>query len=293
MMQYEQIAEVCDRIGLQWMGCMGQALEFDENSMPAGLIHPYVGFSHVEFGRKLGVKLLDYAKTNWPDATLDQIGFIGVDMSTSFPLHQRVEGGQIAWADAGGSPDNFFIADVGGDMTTQAAQNVVESKIALESQLEYWLIIGVIEDFADGAANAVDNVLGNADDACIATVGGKKLSIKWDEGIESSWRYVLDTPTQVYAEPIFFALYAFVSEQAAPDTIWPSWIDHNPMLVPMFGDKYAQLVIPAYFQEQASYKQLLTWANLYTRSNIYPYSEPGVTIDSFSAREAIPASYAG
>jgi ABC-type sugar transport system substrate-binding protein len=293
MMQFEQIAEVCNRIGLNWMGCMGQALKFNAEMVPEGLIHPYVGFSHVEFGRQLGVKLIDYAKTNWADATNDNTGFIGVDMSTSPPLHQRVEGGQIAWDAAGYPKENYFISDVGGDMTVQAAQNVVESTIALNPQIEYWLIIGVIEDFADGAANAIDNVFGNADNACIATIGGKKLATKWDEGITSAWRYVLDSPTPMYAEPLFFALYAFMSGQATPETIWPSWVDHNPMLAPLFGETYAQLQIPAYFQEQATYKQLLTWANLYTRSNIYPYNEPGITIDSYSARAAIPDSFKG
>jgi ABC-type sugar transport system substrate-binding protein len=292
MMQFEQIKEVCDRVGLAWQGCMGQALKFGEAG-PEGLIHPYVGFSHTEFGRQLGVKLIDYAKTNWADATNDNTGFIGVDMSTSPPLHERVLGGQIAWADAGYPAGNYFISDVGGDMTVQAAQNVVESTIALNPQIEYWLIIGVIEDFADGAANAIDNVFGNADNACIATIGGKKLATKWDEGITSAWRFVLDSPTPVYAEPLFFALYAYMSGQATPETIWPSWIDHNPALVPFFGEEYAQLQIPAYFQEQATYKQLLTWANLYTRSNIYPYNEPGITIDSYSARAAIPDSFKG
>ncbi|MDR0813963.1 MAG: hypothetical protein LBO63_08240 [Oscillospiraceae bacterium] len=294
MMQFPQIAEVCDSIGLQWMGCMGQALAWTPEIVPAGLLHPYVGFSHVEFGARLANRLIQYSNDTWADADLaTNVGFIGVDMSTSPPLHQRVEGAQAAWAAAGGNPDSFFATDVGGDMTVQAAQNVVESCIALNSTYEYWLIVGVIEDFADGAANAIDNVFGNADNAAIGTIGGKKLAAKWDEGIDSAWRFVLDSPTPFYAEPLFFALYAFMSGQATPETIWPSWVDKNPALVPLFGDTYAQLNIPAYFQTKETYKELLTWANLYTRSSIYPYSEPGVTINSYPSRVSIPDSYKG
>ncbi|MDR1298725.1 MAG: hypothetical protein LBJ84_00540 [Oscillospiraceae bacterium] len=293
MMQYEQIAEICDRIGLNWMGCMGQAFKWDENGMPAGLLHPYSGFSSIEMGRQIGDKLIEYAKDNWAGVTLDQVGFIGVDMSTSLPLHQRIEGSQMAWTDAGGPADNHFIADVGADMTVQAAQNVVESLISLNPELEYWLINGAVEDFADGAANAIDNVFGAPDNACIATSGGNKLSHKWDEGIDSAWRYVLDTPAAVAGEPAFFALYAFASGLATPETIWPAWINHNPPDVPFFGETYAQLLLPSYFQSKETYKRLLTWANLYTRSNIYPYNEPGVTIDDFPARAPVPPYYAG
>jgi hypothetical protein len=293
MMQYEQIAEICDRIGLNWMGCMGQAFKWDENGMPAGLLHPYSGFSSIEMGRQIGEKLIEYGKDNWPGVTLDQVGFIGVDMSTSLPLHQRIEGSQMAWTDAGGPADNHFIADVGADMTVQAAQNVVESLISLNPELEYWLINGAVEDFADGAANAIDNVFGAPDNACIATSGGNKLSHKWDEGIDSAWRYVLDTPAAVAGEPAFFALYAFASGLATPETIWPAWINHNPPDVPFFGETYAQLLLPSYFQSKETYKRLLTWANLYTRSNIYPYNEPGVTIDDFPARAPVPSYYAG
>jgi hypothetical protein len=291
MMQYEQIAKICDEIDLQWMGCMGQAFKFDENNIPTGLLHPYSGFSSIEMGRQIGDKLIEYARNNWPGVTLDQIGFIGVDMSTSLPLHQRVEGSQMAWAAAGGPAENYMITDVGGDMTVQAAQNVVESQISLNSNFEYWLINGVIEDFADGAANAIDNIFGNPDNACIATAGGNKLSKKWDEGIDSAWRYVLDTPAAVAGEPAFFALYAFVSGQATPETIWPSWVNHNPAEVPFFGDTYAQLLLPSYFQEKDNYKRLLTWANIYTRSDIYPYNEPGVKMSDFPARASIPDYY--
>ncbi|MDR1589660.1 MAG: hypothetical protein LBS51_05650 [Oscillospiraceae bacterium] len=292
MTQYEQIAEVCERVGLQWMGCMGQALKFDENMMPAGLLHPFVGFDMIALGYMIGERLVQYANDNW-GVPLEEIGYIGVDMSASFPLHQRVEGSQAAWAAAGGPAENFFVADVGGDMSVQGAQNVVESQIALNSHLEYWLITGVIEDFADGAANAIDNVFGNPDNACIATVGGKKLATKWDEGIESAWRFVLDTPTPVYAEALFFALYAFVNGDATPETIWPSWVDHNPASVPLFGEEYAQLRLPSVFQDHDNYKRMLTWANLYTESSIYPYNEPGVTLNDFPGRGTIPDSYKG
>jgi ABC-type sugar transport system substrate-binding protein len=290
MMQYEQIAEVCDRVGLQWIGCMGQALKFDADGMPAGLIHPFVGFDMVALGYMIGERLIKYAGDNW-GVPLEEIGFIGCDMTTSFPLHQRVEGSQAAWAAAGGPAENFMIVDT--DMTTQTTQNVVEAQIALNPQLEYWLIIGVVEDVADGAANAIDNVFGNPDNACIATVGGKKLATKWDEGIESAWRYVLDTPTPVYAEALFFALYAFVNGDATPETIWPSWVDHNPASVPFFGETYAQLRLPSVFQDHDNYKRMLTWANLYTESSIYPYNEPGVTLDDFPGRGTIPDSYKG
>jgi ABC-type sugar transport system substrate-binding protein len=291
--QYEQIAKICDEIGLQWMGCMSQAVSYDKNYVPRGLLHPYVGFSQFESGRLLGAKLIEYAKSNWPNVPLDEIGFIGVGMSVASSLHQRVEGSRAAWMSAGGSSANFFVADVGYALNIVGGQAAVESVIEQNPRFEYWLIVSVVEDLAEGASYAIENAFGYGDNACIGSFGGTVLHMQWDSGMESAWRYALDIPAPLYAEPIFFALYAFVNGDATPETIWPSWIDHNPASVPYYGETYAQLMLPVYIYEQSNYKQLLTWVNLYTRYETYYYNEPGVTIGSYSARATVPASYRG
>jgi len=292
MMIYSQINEVCNEIGLLWMGGMGQAMNYKEDGTPDGLIHPYVGFDHLTYGVECGNKLLEHASTTWPDVSLDEIGFLSVDMALSPPLHQRVEGAQQAWTAAGVPTGNQYIVDVAGMMTLDAAQQAVEGFLPSHPEFEYWLILGVIDDFAQGAANALANV-GLENTACVVTVGGTMLRQNWDAGVQNAWKFAYTTPNTMYGEPIFFALYAFMSGQATPETIWPSWINHSPDVVPYFGETYAQLLLPSYWMEYDSYKKLLAWADVYAGANTYGYDQTGITRDDYPARVAVPDYYKG
>ncbi|NLA88194.1 MAG: substrate-binding domain-containing protein [Clostridiales bacterium] len=292
MMIYPSIAQICDEIGMHWMGGMGQALKWKEDGTPDGLVHPYVGFDHVTYGVACGEKLLDHAAQNWPDVALSDIGFLSIDMALSPPLHQRVEGAMQAWKEAGVPEGNMFIADIGGDMTLDAAQNVATAQLTTNAQFDYWLVIGVIDDFAQGAANALEN-LGIEENACVVTVGGTMLREAWDEGRQSAWRYAYNTPNTIYGEPIFFALYAFMSGQATPETIWPSWINHDATSVEYFGDTYAQLLLPSYWMEYETYKTLFGWADVYAQDNSYGYPTEGIARDLYPSRVAIPEFYKG
>jgi hypothetical protein len=292
MLIYPSIAQICDEIGMQWMGGMGQAMKYKEDGTPNGLVHPYVGFDHLTYGVACGNKLLEYAKQTWPDVALADIGFLSIDMALSPPLHQRVTGAMQAWTAAGVPEANQFVADVGGDMTLDAAQNVATAQLTTNAQFDHWLILGVIDDFAQGAANALEN-LGLSDNACVVTVGGTMLRTAWDEGRTSAWRYAYTTPNAIYGEPIFFALYAFMSGQAKPETIWPSWINHNAESVKYFGDTYAQLLLPSYWMDHETYKTLHAWADVYAQDNSYGYPTEGITRDQYPSRVAIPDYYKG
>jgi ABC-type sugar transport system substrate-binding protein len=292
MMIYPSIAEICAEIDIQWMGGMGAAMKWTEEGMPNGLVHPYVGFDHLTFGQNCGNKLLEYAAQTWPDVALSDIGFLSVDFALSPPLHQRVEGAMQAWTAAGVPEGNMFIADVGSDMTLDTAQNVATAQLTTNAQFDHWLVVGVIDDFAQGAANALEN-LGLAETACVVTVGGTMLRTAWDEGSSSAWRYAITTPNAIYGEPIFFALYAFMSGQATPETIWPSWVNHNPDAVTYYGETYAQLLLPAYWMDQETYKQLFAWADVYAVDNNYGYPTDGITRDQYPSRIAIPEYYKG
>lgn len=97
------------------------------------------------------------------------------------------------------------------------------------------------------------------------------------------------TAQSVYAEPIVGALYAFLTKQATPETIWPSWAnpkDHGA------GDAhYASLLLPSYVMTHDNYKQMLEWSDIYSNANEYPYDSTGITRETFNARMDIPDSY--
>jgi hypothetical protein len=291
---YDRIAEVCAEQDMDWMACMGQPTKFNDQNMPAGLVHPFVGFDMFDYGIQMGDKLLKHAADNWPDADIkSNVGFLCVDMAASYPLHQRVEGAIQTWTEAGVPEANILIADVEGSMTLDTAQSKSSSVISSHPEFEYWLCVGVIDDFAAGAAYAFDSA-GKTDKAAAATVGGTMLLTQWDEGEQNAFRYALSSAgSSLYGEPLFFALYAFMSDWATPESIWPSWRNNSEPAKTLYGVEYGQLLLPSYWMEFDTYKQLFAWSDVYADADIYGYDKTGIQRDLYPQRLEVPASYAG
>jgi hypothetical protein len=286
MQIYPRIAEICAEIGLNWMGGMGQPMGWT-NAGPGEFLHPYVGFDQYSSGVEIARKLLEHKNANWPDATPENTALLCIDMTASPPLHDRVRGAEAYWLEQGYPQSGVIIQDVADQMTLDMANTLTMAATSTTTSYEYWLVCAVIDDFAQGAALAIENN-GLTDNSAIATVGGTALRAQWDAGKVDAWRYAYTIPNEMYSEPIFFALYAFMSGQATPETIWPSWVN---LSTPWFGTTYAQLLLPSFWMEYDSYQRLLGWADVYAGSNTYGYPTDGITRDDYVARVAIPDYY--
>lgn len=285
---YPRIAEVCEEYKLQWMPCMGPPRDLNDPEMP--LLHPTTGFDHYQMGVKQTEKLLDYAKNTWSDFDLNNTGFIALDYSVSQPIHDREVGAREAWLAAGGSEANYMVADTAtGSLDMDTSYQKVNALISTSShQYKYWLIAAHVDDLAQGAANAIDN-LGLADVACVVAVGGPAAYAMWDKGQENAWKFVLATGNQLFGEPTMAALHAFMSGRATPDTIWPSWVDVNDHGGP--NHSYAKLLLPQYWVDKDNYQAYLEWSDVYGYVDDYHYEVSGITRDSFPSRAEVPESY--
>ncbi len=280
---FPRIAEICDEAGVAWMSCMSPA----QADATQPLLRPYVGFDQIWFGRQMAAKLIEYKKTEWADVPADEIGYIAVDYSLAGVLHDREVGAEQMWVESGESMDHFYIADtVTVGPTMDGANTAVTAILSQQPQYTHWLVSAMFDDAAMGAAAALD-AMGFTDNACVVTIGGTSLQRQWDSGMEDAWRFAMFTPQTIYAEPIIGALYAFMSGQATPETIWPSWVDKSR------GDKYARLLLPSYWMTHENYKRLLEWSDVYAGADEYDYDPTGLTRDTFNARMDIPESYAG
>ncbi len=284
---FNRIDEICDEKGVYYIGCMSPARDYEDETMP--MIGPFVGFDYKWFGRRMGEELIKYAETNWPDVPMEEIGFIGVDYSTYPALHDRCVGAYDVWVEKTGLADNYYQADtVTLGMTLDAATTLVTGILSTETQYSHWLCATLYDALATGAAAAFETV-GLADNACVTSVGGADQVTQWDSGVETCWRFSMYTAQSVYAEPIVGALYAFLTGQATPETIWPSWV--NPADHGAGDDRYASLLLPSYVMNHDNYKLMLEWSDVYSGTDEYPYDSTGLTRDTFNARMNIPDSY--
>ena len=186
----------------------------------------------------------------------------------------------------GVTEDQYFEIDVSSyGMTLQGAIDGATPVLSTNDQYKYWLIFGLIDDLAMGAATVVDQ-MGLTETSCINCIGGPGLQTQLDAGQHTAFRYAYATPNLLYAEPIIGALYAFKMGWATPDTLWPSWVkasDHGGE-----GHSYANLLLPSYWIDESNYQQFYAWADMYSGDDYYGYSQEGVSIDDYSPFVEVP-----
>ena len=277
---------------LYWMSQMSPPRDAETgDGIPIGgnMINNYVGFDNVESGRQVTRRLIQWKEENLPDVDWGEIGFLMMEFSLSPELMQRHEGSHEVFLEAGGKEENYFMCDcVSTGMTMQGAMDAAGPIVSSNPQIKYWLCNGLFDDLAQGAA-AIFDQQGLTDTSAICVFGGSALIQQWDAGQEDSFRFAVFTAQTLYAEPIIGALRAFANGWADPDTIWPSWIkpdDHG-----VDPHTYSTLLLPTESLEHDTYKHYLEWTDMYTKSDMYDYSQDGINMDDFTPFVDVPETY--
>ena len=280
-----------------WMSQMSPARDGETGAgIPAGgnLMHPFVGFDFYDVGLWQMEKLFQWMDENYPDADWSEVGLLCMDYSLVPALHDRVPAGQDYWkANAPAeAQQNIFIGDCAATgLTMQAGLDIAGPIISTNGQIKYWLVQGNIDDWAQGAASAIEQA-GLSETSCVVCNGGAGLQMQWDAGQENCFRYANYTANILYTEPLIGAAYAFKMGWATPENIWPSWINWNDCGGE--GHTYASRRLPVVWLEHENYKNYLEWCDLYAGTQIYNYdNDVTVAIDDFTSMvDEVPASYA-
>ena len=276
-----------------WMSQMSAPRDGDTSpGAPSGgyMINPYVGFNNYDAGWQVSKRCIEWKEETYPDVSWDEVGFICVAYTVSPQLQERVTASEDLWVETTGSNANFFAPDcVSGGFSVQSAIDAVGPVISKNSDIKYWLVNGLIDDFAQGAASVLSQQ-DLTDTSCVATFGGSGLQMQWDGGQFDSFRYALFTAQNLYAEPIIGGVYAFLQGWATADTIWPSWVKWDDK-----GDgdhTYPQLRLPTVWLEPETYKHYLEWTDMYASATAYEYSQDGISLSDYSPFVTdVPADY--
>ncbi len=283
------MADYPDVVYMSQMGQARDGVATDEH--PDGeLLTCFVGFDYYGAGQLCGEKLIEWKEETYPDVPWSDFGFISYTLSYSPPLHERCLGcKEVFMGIEGVTEDQYFEIDVSSyGMTLQGAIDGATPVLSTNDQYKYWLIFGLIDDLAMGAATVVDQ-MGLTETSCINCIGGPGLQTQLDAGQHTAFRYAYATPNLLYAEPIVGALYAFKMGWATPDTLWPSWVkasDHGGE-----GHSYANLLLPSWWIDESNYQHFYAWADLYSGNDYYGYSQEGVSIDDYSPFIDVPEGW--
>jgi ABC-type sugar transport system substrate-binding protein len=304
-----RLAEILNASDTSWISGMGFARELQGDKR---IYCPAVGFDNWLTGYETANKLGSWKDETWPDVPWEKVGMICVDYSPFPDPHQRILGAEQWWVDKNPSfgeynesmsdnPKNFFICDTataGGSQTD--AQNMVTQILSDPGEVEVWLVVSTLDDYSLGAANAAES-LGITEKVCAAGYGGNSLVALLDSGKDSSWRYAFFIAQGIYCEPIINALWAFMSGQATPDTLWPEWVNAHDKGDAFNADgsvkeehSYATLRIPGQWIEKSNYKEFLEWCDLYIygadSDGDYGYDKVS-DLNLYSSKDTVPDSY--
>jgi ABC-type sugar transport system substrate-binding protein/uncharacterized protein YceK len=269
---WARVSEVCEESGMYWMPAMSQPVDIDGN-----VVHPCVGFDNTQFGRDMAYESINYAIEHDGITDLSKVGFISVDYSASDQIHERTTGAQ-EYIEENYPEITFFWADCVAEgmygMTSDGAYNQTAPIVAANPDIEYWCVAAAIDDMAIGSARALDENGFPVGKANVTTCGGSSLIAEWDEGVESSWVSAIYTAQDLYAEPIVCALYAFMTGEATPETIWPDWNDPND------DSDYAKLLLNSFAIYKDNYTEYLEFVDSYTGLNTFNYDYNGTQYDN-------------
>jgi ABC-type sugar transport system substrate-binding protein len=278
---YTRVNEVMNEVGMPWMPVMGAP----RDDTTGKLLHAYCGFDFYMYGEQMANWVIDYYEETWPDAPMEKTAMLCLDFSVSDNLHVRVDAARDIWnARYPGNEDKFYVADGStGMLNSDTGYNISAPLIAAHPEVEYWIVCGLLDDYADGCARALEGA-GKDDKAVITVMGGSGLINHWDAGEESCWKSACYTAETVYAEPIFFGLYDQLRGLVTSDTLWPDWVNKGK------GEAYSSLMLPSFFITKDNYQEYMEWCDAYTGINRSDYPYNGT---EYSARIEVPASYAG
>ena len=289
---YPAVIEKCREVGIPFMPAMG---------LPKGddglLKNPFVGFDYYQVGVKMGEWLVEYQRNTWPDANPDEIGVLGVDFSIVPEISVRIDGaltvineaypGIVDQIDRLTNSGRYFHADtIVGNLDATTAYQVSGAILSTNPDIKYWLIVGTVDDFADGAVTAAMDA-GLEGRVVAISMGSPGLVAQWNAGEITDFKASFTSIGVIYAEPIFFGLYAMVHGDATPETLWaPEWVNKSR------GETYAQLLLPTIILEYENYQYYFDWVNNYVGLQLTNYPVTS-TPDMFSTRVNPPPSYAG
>ncbi len=289
---YPAVIEKCREVGIPFMPAMG--LPKGEDGL---LKNPFVGFDYYQVGVKMGEWLVEYQKKTWPDAKPEEIGILGVDFSVVPEISIRIDGalsvfneaypGIVDKIDRLTNSGRYFHADtIVGNLDSTTAYQVSGAVLSTNPDIKYWLIVGCVDDFADGAVTAAMDA-GLEGRVVAISMGSPGLVAQWESGEQTDFKASFTSIGVIYAEPIFFGLYAMVNGDATPETLWnPEWVNKSR------GETYAQLLLPTIILEYENYKNYYEWVDLYVGLDLSDY-DVVATPDMFSTRVNPPPSYKG
>jgi ABC-type sugar transport system substrate-binding protein len=237
-------ADICDEYDIPVVCIYNKCVDADGVEIIPSVVTDqfYNGRTQMEYLNKV-------YKDYWGDIDRSKINLLIVDWSTNVDIYNRGVGALEKFNEL--FPGNtYYYGDTGaGDMTADSGFNVANGILSAHPEVEYWFIVGTVEDTTLGAGRAVEALGMDRSKVLMTASGAAILPGEWDAGYDGVWIANYSVPPYMYAGSALFGLFALMDGRATKSTLWQEHF--------LPGDLAARYSIGADMMTRADYKELL------------------------------------
>lgn len=166
----------------------------------------------------------NYEDLGYDASNMDTLGFIVASYSAVISFNDRAQGALDRFAETFPDCENIYIADAlnQGAVTAEAALTETAAILAAHPEIETWFIVGILDDFAQGAVRAIE-AAGLEDQTLVTSVGGEVLVQEWESGYEGCWKACALFTGADFSDQLWPAMMSVISGEKTVEELWPDW----------------------------------------------------------------------
>jgi ABC-type sugar transport system substrate-binding protein len=243
----DRTAELAEELGIAYLPVLTPFMDSNNEHR----IAPGVDLDGYNLGKKQTDWLVEHYTEYWPDVKPDEIGYLFMFASFNENLIFNMEGSRDRykeiWPELGAS--NFYEGDLlAYEVSADAGYDFANTFITSHPTVKYWFISTCLEDYAQGAARAVEG-LGIDSNVLILSNGINLLMQDWVNGYEGCWVSGVYYAQSIFAEPLVCGLIALLDGRATFETLWGDYI--KP------GEKYPVYPVDSRILTKTTYQSYL------------------------------------
>ncbi|MDR3277897.1 MAG: substrate-binding domain-containing protein [Oscillospiraceae bacterium] len=206
--------EVLESLGVPYVVMWnGAADENGRNLAPVVMIDDHVnGATQTQF-------LYDQYKTYWGDIDVSKLGLLTIEFSGSPELSARSQGSKDKFKELFPNSPSFVADLVSSGFGAEYALDQAQSIISANSDVEYWFIAGVVDEFGQGAVRAAEQ-LGKTDKVLVVSSGANVIKQEWDNGYDGCWIGAFAVSDYYWVAPPLCGVIALIDGRAEQETLW-------------------------------------------------------------------------
>jgi hypothetical protein len=220
----ERTYEVTSEYEIPWLFESTAVRDIDGNLLTSG-----VELDACQVGMEIGLWIVDHYNDYFDVDQINQekAGYISIYYSSVLNFNNRCASAEKVILSE--FPDiQIFRPDllVQGNLSADAAYNVVFSILRAHPEIEYWLITCIVDDWGFGSTRAVAD-MELEQSTLITSAGGELLVLEWDNGYDTDgkgcWKACCYYEAMDYVEYLIPGMIAILEGETTVEDIWNAW----------------------------------------------------------------------